>query len=362
MSNGRQRRFTRSNLFARGGAAVRALIPMALVAVVLATWATAGTALAYVRTRSDGTQLPQFWNRTQITINALVGDPGPLLTPTQAGSAVRAAADAWNRSVDGNNNLCAGFQISVVQAPSSAFEVANDDIHVLQFRTDSWSRNTTDEDLVQAYDRSALAITSIFSRPATGQIVGTDVEINAVHYKWSDLVANPEHASQGAHDLQNTVTHEFGHVLGLDHTCGGSTSEAPPLDHRGNPVQSCASASAEAREATMFASVMGGDTERRTLAPDDMLGMCEIYPLGFDPDPSLNEGGPEGELVLGGCQAAGPSKPPISSAFLVALAFCWLWAWRRYGSPARARIGSSEIRSVPDSGSCGSDTAREAGR
>jgi hypothetical protein len=60
-----------------------------------------------------------------------------------------------------------------------------------------------------------------------------------------------------AADVQNTVTHEVGHLLGFDH------SPDP--------------------ESTMFADAPLGETKKRDLTADDAQGLCDVYPLGHEP-------------------------------------------------------------------------------
>ena len=53
-----------------------------------------------------------------------------------------------------------------------------------------------------------------------GQIVDTDIDLNAVGYRFVD---GSKPLSTGDRrspvDLWNVLTHELGHVMGLDHTC-----------------------------------------------------------------------------------------------------------------------------------------------
>jgi MYXO-CTERM domain-containing protein len=69
-------------------------------------------------------------------------------------------------------------------------------------------------------------------------------------------------------DIGTTVTHEAGHVLGLDHVC-----VYPDV-----PDSTCAG------DAVMNATASVGAINR-TLAPDDVNGVCAIYPAGKAPDP-----------------------------------------------------------------------------
>jgi hypothetical protein len=104
----------------------------------------------------------------------------------------------------------------------------------------------------------AIAITTVTFVRSDGTILDTDVELNDRDYRFSDCdPADPE--CDLSHDLRNTLTHEFGHILGLDH---------PPTSQP------------EARTATMFAAAPAGDVGKRTLAEDDVAGLCFLYPAG----------------------------------------------------------------------------------
>lgn len=85
------------------------------------------------------------------------------------------------------------------------------------------------------------------------RMLETDVTFN--EEVWVFVDGNPAAFSLEA-DLQSIATHEFGHALGLDHT--------------------------DAPDATMQGSYDGG-TRYRTLANDDVDGVCALYPLGGVP-------------------------------------------------------------------------------
>ncbi len=97
----------------------------------------------------------------------------------------------------------------------------------------------------------ALAITTVTFESGTGELLDADVEVNDAGFAFS--ACDP--GAVGCivtQDLKNTLTHEFGHVLGLDHP--------------DNP------------EATMFASASQGDVSKRDLFVDDVAGLCALYP------------------------------------------------------------------------------------
>ena len=94
-------------------------------------------------------------------------------------------------------------------------------------------------------DPGMLALTSTIST-TSGVIIGFKVALNAQHPHWSI-------DSKEGMDLQNTLTHEIGHILGLDHT-------------------------EETEEATMFASASEGEHGKRDLHWDDKEGARYLYP------------------------------------------------------------------------------------
>src|SRR4029450_623884 len=61
---------------------------------------------------------------------------------------------------------------------------------------------------------AALALTPAVFRRTTGEITDADIDFNGVDYTWT-TTDPPELVLT---DVQNTATHELGHVLGLAHT------------------------------------------------------------------------------------------------------------------------------------------------
>jgi Matrixin len=145
--------------------------------------------------------------------------------------------------------------------------------------------------------RDTLALTTATYNQDTGEIYDADMELNG----WDDVVGAL--ASSGTNntakppdgwyftctaptntkcnnygdsgcayiDVQNTVTHETGHLVGFAHT-PDSTS-------------------------TMYAYSSPLDFAKRTLSPDDVAGLCAVYPAG----------GPTSTCVQhkGGCASGG---------------------------------------------------------
>jgi MYXO-CTERM domain-containing protein len=178
-----------------------------------------------------------------------------------------------------------------------------------------------------------LAITTVFQLKNSGEIVDTDIEVNGVNFTWADFVARPDLESYHAHDFQGALTHEMGHVLGLEHTCyipawyKDGTPVPRNTDNTGAPVPTCGVDNPPAIvESTMYASVGSPDAEigLRTLAADDIQGVCDVYPYS----PTFVCGAPDINHSKGGCSlAAHPSRSTFALA--LALATMALIAARR---------------------------------
>jgi hypothetical protein len=95
---------------------------------------------------------------------------------------------------------------------------------------------------------STLALTTVTYSTKSGQILDADLELNTANFKLSTTDTVPA----GGYDFRSIVTHESGHFLGLAHSI--------------DPT------------ATMFAVYTPGTKSLRTLAPDDVDGICTIYP------------------------------------------------------------------------------------
>jgi hypothetical protein len=161
---------------------------------------------------------------------------------------IRDSFDAWTR-VD-----CSNFRMEFVgltEADVASFDkeggIAGNE-NILTW-LDDWP-----------YDRDAYALTSVTFDSRNGRIQDADIEMN------DDIFQFTIGDEQVLVDVQNTLVHEIGHFLGLDHS-----SDA---------------------DATMYFSAREGETKKRTLAQDDIDGICTIYPDGSgELSCTKNEGG-----------------------------------------------------------------------
>lgn len=108
------------------------------------------------------------------------------------------------------------------------------------------------------YNAGTLAITTTTYNVRTGKLYDADLEMNAARYLFTTLDAPPctglGQTGCVSTDVQNTVTHELGHALGLDHS----------PDSR----------------STMFAGAELGETSKRVLDDGSVEFVCTAYPAG----------------------------------------------------------------------------------
>jgi len=107
------------------------------------------------------------------------------------------------------------------------------------------------------FEDSTLAVTVDTFNDVSGQLLDADINVNGVNFRWS------AGGGMGVFDVQNVITHEAGHLLGLGH----STVPA----------------------STMYADASPGETSKRTLHADDVAGLVFLYPLREAP-PVSNPG------------------------------------------------------------------------
>jgi hypothetical protein len=132
--------------------------------------------------------------------------------------------------------------------------------------------NDSCDNAYDCWDRGAavLAIT-LLTFDSTGAIVDTDIEVNGASAPLTLVDAPPCTAGNVTPscvgiDVQNTVTHELGHALGLDHSPDPAS--------------------------TMYASAPLGETSKRVLDPASKQFLCDVYPPSLaSRDCSLSDGG-----------------------------------------------------------------------
>lgn len=242
----------------------RALL-LALPALVLA-----GPAAAFKRSVTEqGGDVCLYWPDRRISwraaspLGAAAGESATL-------AALRASFAAWN-DVDCSDLL-------VVEGGRFGREVGYDrsggNANVVLFRTQGTCERYQgepcwDEGTCPAlhdcwdYPTDLLAVTTT-TFDVCGQLLDADIEFNGGEFTFTAADGPPCQGGDTtgcvAFDVQNTATHEIGHLLGLDHP---GPSADPAI-----------------KETTMHASAASGETKKRSLEPDDVEGICTVYPEG----------------------------------------------------------------------------------
>lgn len=254
------------------------------------------SARAYVRTTTATSGVAVQWNERCVVVTIDERGSKDVSLPDIATTLARAASNWTSRT-----SKCGGLALSTRPA-YKVLDVAADGLPAVIFRNDSWQRPGH-----APHDPSAIGLTTVLyvntpGLPGDGTILDADIELNNVNYTFTTDPANavPRDGTQLA-DLENTLTHELGHVQGLAHTCWDHISETPPLDNLGQPIPDCNDPNLppSITDTTMYPyATMQGETSKRNLSPDDVAGVCEVY------QPLLGKLGCYPEIDGGACSAA----------------------------------------------------------
>lgn len=206
-------------------------------------------------------------------------------------------------------------ELAVAEMPEFLYDEPNESI-VTALTPSQW------QEIEPAQPTSAFAITFLWHDTGTGELLDVDLALNLDQGPFGDCGATAC-ADRRTVDLENTITHEAGHAMGLGHATDG--------------------------DATMFPDAMPGAIFMRDLTVDDQLGLCAIEL------PSHDCGGSDGDVACmcppapiipsviireGGCLCRlGPTRPlPAWSGLVMLLGLCFgARRLRRRARPARAR-------------------------
>jgi hypothetical protein len=203
-------------------------------------------------------------------------------------------------------------------------EATLDHINAVRFRNDKWCRPADSGAAEMCFSPAAAAITTVFYN-ADGTIVDADIELNELNFTfvWLPSTVTPRSGTQEA-DLENTLTHELGHLQGLDHTCWDHVNATDPVDDKGQPIPDCDDVTAmkvppaqyqQIVQSTMYNFANPGEIIKRMPKADDIAGICGIYPKSNDPM-SCNRPPPVGT----GCSVGYSRRPVGAGMALLALA------------------------------------------
>ncbi len=208
---------------------------------LLALALLATSASGFVRSRDPTTRACLWWRDRLVPIH--LNQACSVDVPFQnCENAVWTTLDAWNQA------YCSDFSF-VSAGTTDRTDVGfdedhwDDNINLILWQEGAWEP-----------DRSAIALTTTTYDRLTGEIVDTDVEFNGVDYTFTTA-----ESAETLTDIANTLAHEAGHMLGLDHSAD--------------------------TDASMYGIAAPGETKKRDLSQDDIDGVCHVYPIGQDLPP-----------------------------------------------------------------------------
>jgi hypothetical protein len=150
---------------------------------------------------------------------------------------LRAAFSAWEKADCGGQGP--GIHVEILNKVACDLVEYNDkagNVNVVVFRDGKWTHPADDHQ---------IALTTVHFEVNTGEIYDADIEVNSADF---DLTTgNPVE-----YDLLSVLTHEAGHFLGLAHSSDPESTMLPQYDAK--------------------------TVDFRSLSPDDVTGICAIYP------------------------------------------------------------------------------------
>jgi Matrixin len=102
------------------------------------------------------------------------------------------------------------------------------------------------------YSEEALAVTLVTLNARTNEMLDADVAFNVDQHRFEVLTGDSHRDRRNTDDIQNTLTHELGHVLGLMHE-------------------------SSSMELVMYPSAPPGEITKRQLKQDDLDGLTTLY-------------------------------------------------------------------------------------
>jgi Matrixin len=242
-------------------------------------------------------------------------------------AAIRSSFQSWQNifSACGNLQISEG---SPVDDRKVGYELKGENRNIVLFRARSctsvvpsndecWGEDTCGN-LYDCWDGDAgtIGLTLTTYDEKSGIIYDSDIQLNASNFVFTTVdgpvcrqLPTSTSASCVSTDVQNTMTHEIGHMLGLDHT--------------------------RALGSTMYPQAPLGETSKRTIDDGSRNFVCMSYPKDRPSQscvtPTLSSSGSAVEL---GAEARGCTSTG-AEAWLPALAGWAVLAWRRRRGGAR---------------------------
>ena len=202
---------------------------IAALTAMLAVLALAASASAFTLSKDEGGN-SLAWDLSDLPIKywANVDDPESREAAAKVRSIVR-AFESWEIA----SSSLVSFRYAGL---TSSDTVAFDGVNLVTWVENGWT-----------YKAETIAYTTLWVT-STGRILDADIELNGEFFDWSASADN------GELDIQNVLTHEVGHFIGIGH-------------------------SVETTDSTMFPIISRGEVRKRLVKPDDLDAAVFLYPI-----------------------------------------------------------------------------------
>jgi len=235
---------------------------------------------------------PIAWPDTCVSTSvSAFGSAASGITADEMRSKVNEAFTRWTSARCDGNGATPRFTVDLFPdvrcvdvTGDSGYKEKGPNYNIWIFQDTDWPYDSIGE--------NAIAITTTQFHPTTGEIYDSDVELNSRDNTFTLAQTNVQI------DLPSVILHEAGHFLGLAHSSEPSAVMSPTLE--------------------------AGDASRRQLTPDDIQGICSVYPPGpLNPscDPEPRHGfSTECEATSTSCAVSWRRRPPQHEAGALFLA------------------------------------------
>jgi len=226
---------------------------------------------------------PLYWAARCISYN-VQQDGSMWATFDQINAAANAAFDAWQTATCPDSGARPSIRLVNGGPVACDKHEFNDETHtyggnanIIMFHDNGWPEAGP----------GVIALTTVSFGRTSGRIYDADIEINGLN-----TISANDVVPMAAYDLQSIITHEAGHFLGLAHATDPCliTEDSCP---------------------TMSPRYPQGSDAFRTLALDDVKGICTVYP------PNRTGGSESCEPCNGFSSACGSAEPVPGTKYVM---------------------------------------------